>query len=228
MPNILSLTQVRELNDYGDFFRPSTESTDQTNDPDLFLDEPNPNELPSVPEETETDQQVSTQKPNHQASSDDAEESEKKPTNQPSFYSDADEYVCQNPKCKYLNHRDELTEIHVYEINANQTVNICNDCYHRGYRFCLFTHDVMHLTTLDPVLESCPADNIDVDFNTQAHKQEYYYAHKDRHQGQLNPQILSQIDDLIEYFKIIGLENPCPSHTVIDLTVAPVFDVETD
>jgi hypothetical protein len=217
MPNILSLTEVRELSDCGDFFRPSTEYTDQKNNPDLFSNEPKISELSSVPEEPDMKDGEPVKDP---------EDMEKKNTNQPSFYSDADEYVCQNPNCKYLNNRDQLTEIHVYEINGNHTVNICNDCYYRGYRFCLFTHDVLHLDTLDPVLESCPPDT-DQDTGLME-KQEYYYAHKNRHHGQLNPSILAQVDDLIEYFKMIGLENPCPSHTIIDLTIAPVFDTETD
>ncbi len=203
MPNILSLTEVQALGDFGDFFRPSTEETDRLNHPDLF------NEADPEPETKTNDPQ-------------DADSGEKKDTSQPAFYSDADEYVCQNPKCKYLANRDELSEIHVYEINANDTVNICNDCYHRGYRFCLFSHDVLHLDTLDPVLESCPP----VDTEDGVIQSEHYYAHKDLHHGQLHPDVLSQIEDLIEYFKIIGIENPCPTHIIIDLTTPPVFNTD--
>lgn len=109
-----------------------------------------------------------------------------------------DEYICQNEKCPYLTKRDEITDLHVFEIDGDHNIVICDKCYEAGFRFCLFTHDVMPLDQLDPVL-----DNM--------------YAQPAYHQGQLNKSILDTLDDIYTYFQLIGIENPNPTHVIINL-----------
>ncbi len=124
----------------------------------------------------------------------------------PQTYSDASEYVCHNPTCQYHDHRDLLDSVTVYEITADETINICCMCFCQGYRFCLITHEVHHLDDLDPVLESVLETNHD-----------QFYIQKQLNQNQLHPDILSTLDDFDEYFQMVGIENPCPHKTIIDL-----------
>lgn len=105
--------------------------------------------------------------------------------------------LCQNTLC----HCKDVTHYHVYEINCEQRVIICQGCFERGYRFCLFTHTVYHLSELELVLGDL-------------------YAHPLYHKGQLTPEVLSQVDSLYDYFKNIGIDNPDPTHSVV--TVAEI------
>jgi len=114
------------------------------------------------------------------------------------LYKDINEYICQNAKCLYHSRREELDSLHIYEVDANTMITICNHCYDQGYRFCLFTHEVLHIKDLDPVLEEM-------------------YAQPEYHQNQLQPYVLSKVNDLDEYFQIIGIDNPNPTHRIIDL-----------
>lgn len=113
-------------------------------------------------------------------------------------YTDLNEYICTNPGCCYLDRREELTLLHNYEIDANNIITLCNYCYDEGFRFCLFTHEIKHIRDLHPVLEDMYAQE---PFNTQ-----------------LKPEILSSISDLDYYLRTIGIENPCPTYSQIDLT----------
>ena len=99
------------------------------------------------------------------------------------------DHLCQNPNCECEN----PTEIHVYEIDADRRVIICDHCYDSGYRFCIFTLDVLPISQLDPVL-----DNM--------------YAQPQRHMNQLEHDVLAHVDDLYQYLKIIGIDNPNPEH----------------
>ena len=115
------------------------------------------------------------------------------------MYRDVDEYICQNPSCRFLELKEEIEKLHNYEINGDKIITICNYCYDDGYRFCLFTHKVKHIEELDPVLENM-------------------YAQKNYHHNQLNEELLKKIPDLSAYFQMIGIENPCPTYNPIDLT----------
>ena len=115
------------------------------------------------------------------------------------MYSDVNEYICQNPSCRFLELKEEIEKLHNYEINGDKIITICNYCYDDGYRFCLFTHKVKHIEELDPVLENM-------------------YAQKNYHHNQLNEELLKKIPDLSAYFQIIGIDNPCPTYNPIDLT----------
>lgn len=124
------------------------------------------------------------------------------------FYSDMNEYICQNPSCSYLKRREALVSLHVYEIDANSMVTICNYCHDAGYRFCLFTHEVKHIKEMDPVL-----DNM--------------YAQAKYHQDQLKPELLSKVKNIDDYMKIIGIDNPCPTHSIIELKeTSPIASLE--
>jgi len=115
------------------------------------------------------------------------------------FYRDINEYICNNPKCQYLSNREDLESLHLYEVDADHIITICDHCYNKGYRFCLFTHEVLHIDDLDNVLDGM-------------------YAQPHYHQNQLRPEILSKVDDLDSYFQMIGIDNPNPTHHIIDLT----------
>lgn len=108
------------------------------------------------------------------------------------------EYICQNEKCPYLTKQDEIDDLHVFEIDGDHHVVICDKCYNAGFRFCLFTHDVLPRDQLEPVLENM-------------------YAKPAYHQGQLNKSILDTIDDIYSYFQMIGIENPNPTHIIFNL-----------
>lgn len=102
--------------------------------------------------------------------------------------------LCQNSLCQTQT-QTQTNNYHIYEIDSEKHVVICNQCYNEGYRFCLFTHEVLHITQLDPVLEDM-------------------YAQASYHHGQLAPEILCHINNLYDYFKQIGIENPDPLHTI--------------
>ena len=105
-----------------------------------------------------------------------------------------DQYVCQNPKCRH----NERESIHLFEVDGDNMIVICNQCYNSGYRFCLFTHEVLPLDQLEPVL-----DNM--------------YAQPIYHQNQLTPERLSHINDIYQHLRLIGVDNPDPKHTVVRL-----------
>jgi hypothetical protein len=115
------------------------------------------------------------------------------------YYTETDEYVCQNPGCQYLDRRDELTSLHNFEIYASQIITICNFCYESNYRFCLFTHEVLHIDELEPVLDGM-------------------YAQPKYNQNQLNPDLLAKADNVVQYLNSIGIDNPYPTQTTIDLS----------
>src|SRR5258706_14261743 len=102
-------------------------------------------------------------------------------------------YVCQNAFC----HAITSDFFHLYEITADHLIVICHQCYEEGYRFCLFTHDVLHLSDLDPVF-----DNM--------------YAQNQYHQNQLDSSILKNVKCLADYFQMIGIENPNPNYYLIN------------
>ena len=130
----------------------------------------------------------------------DSEEREEDPDKKdvPVVLSNVDEYICQNQTCEYLANKNELESLHVFQVDSDNDIVICNFCYDKGNRFCLFTHEVMHLSKLEPVLENM-------------------YAQPEHNQNQLNPNILSVVDDIDQYLQIIGIDNPNPTHTIIDL-----------
>jgi hypothetical protein len=105
-----------------------------------------------------------------------------------------DHYNCQNPGCMC----DPINSIHIFEVNEDNLIMICDECYQSGYRFCLFTHDVLHIKDLEPVLNGM-------------------YAQPSYNQNQLNDLILNTVDDLYQYFKIVGIDNPYPQHTIVQL-----------
>lgn len=114
------------------------------------------------------------------------------------YYKDINEYICQNTECVFLERKEELDSLHIFEIDGNTMITICNHCYDQGYRFCIFTHEVSHIKYLDPVLQEM-------------------YAKPEYHRGQLNPKVLDMVADIDQYFRTIGIDNPNPTHTVIDL-----------
>lgn len=116
------------------------------------------------------------------------------PTNQ-------EEYVCHNPVCVCLT---RPTTVYVYEINGENTVIICDQCYRADFRFCLFTHEVLPLGQLESVLDG-------------------WFAQPEYNRGQLSPERLRHMDNLYQYFQMIGIENPCPRVSVIQLTEVDQF-----
>jgi hypothetical protein len=115
--------------------------------------------------------------------------------------SPSDPYVCQNPKCL----QNEHACFHLFEIDGDTTVVICNKCYDLGVRFCLFTHEILSMDQMEPVL-----DNM--------------YAQPLYHQGQLDHDHLSSVNDMYQYFKSIGVDNPNPTHVVINLNQEDTTD----
>lgn len=102
---------------------------------------------------------------------------------------DIGEYVCQNNLCR----SNDSEILHNYEVSSDKIITICDDCYSNGFRFCIFTHDILHVAQLEPVL-----DNM--------------YAQPQFNQQQLDKDKLLKINDLHEYFQIIGIENPNPTY----------------
>lgn len=124
----------------------------------------------------------------------------------PVLVEETDEYICQNPDCEYLERKDELTKLHLYEVDSYNIIVICNFCYNKNYRFCLFTHDVKPISELEKVF-----DNM--------------YAQPSYNRGQLHPDIISKVNDIDLYLKGIGIENPCPTYSTINL-VDPGYESE--
>jgi hypothetical protein len=58
------------------------------------------------------------------------------------------EVTCQNPCCQHV-----ITgaSFHHYEISDETSVTICQQCYRDGYRFCLLTQEVHHISQLTPI-----------------------------------------------------------------------------
>lgn len=104
-------------------------------------------------------------------------------------------YLCQNPTCQYA---DSRTYVHVYEIDDDNQVIICDQCYDQGFRFCLYTLDVLHQSQLEPVLGNM-------------------YAQPAINQHQLDFERLDQVSDFYQYLKMIGIDNHDPEHTIIEL-----------
>lgn len=75
------------------------------------------------------------------------------PTNTDQQVAQDDHPLCQNPQCQYLHRKNELRLLYIYEISSERSVIICDRCYDAGYRFCLFTHEVLHISHLEPVLD---------------------------------------------------------------------------
>ena len=98
------------------------------------------------------------------------------------------DYVCHNRDCKTTRGL-----FHCFEITEEYVIMICEACYDKGYRFCLFSYDVAHASELEPVFDSM-------------------YVRPDFNQGQLSIQNLSKIGRLVDYFKEIGISNPNPVH----------------
>jgi hypothetical protein len=106
---------------------------------------------------------------------------------------DQRKYVCHNDKCDH----QKSDHIHVYEIDDDTHITICQKCYDKGYRFCLLTLDVFHIDQLDPVLDEM-------------------YIQSTYNHGQLQSEHLQQIDNLYDYLHKCGIDNPNPKHIVID------------
>ena len=88
--------------------------------------------------------------------------------------------------------------LHVFEIDSERNVIICSQCYDSGFRFCLFSHEVLHMSQMDQIWGEM-------------------YAQPAYHRGQLSSELLAQIDDLYQYLQMIGLENPTPAHYQVNL-----------
>ncbi len=128
----------------------------------------------------------------------DQEEDEFEVKNNDVYYSDINEYICLNSQCQYLQKKTQIEYLHIYEVNADQIITICDHCHNQGYRFCLFSHIVMHITKMFPVLDGM-------------------YVHSSIHKDKLDPVILNKLDNLDEYFQMIGIDNPNPNYHIIDV-----------
>ena len=106
---------------------------------------------------------------------------------------DKKKYTCHNSTCQQI----EPEHFHLYELDIERGIVICSHCYDLGYRFCLFCHKIRILSEFDQVLEDM-------------------YAHPRCHRNQLVPQLLSGINNLYEYFQLIGIEHIAPMHTIIN------------
>jgi hypothetical protein len=128
---------------------------------------------------------------------------EKKETHQkhiddPVNYRDIDEFVCQNTLCKFTDKRELIDKLHTYEINGDTRVVICGPCYDKGFRFCLFTHEVCHISTMECVLDE-------------------WYVQPKYNNSQLSEKMILQVNDLDSYLRMIGIENPNPTYEVINI-----------
>jgi hypothetical protein len=104
-------------------------------------------------------------------------------------------YWCQNPMCHC---GDKVEYVHLYEIDSENFVVICNSCYDEGFRFCIYTHDVLHQTQLQPVLVGM-------------------YARPEINNHQLDIERLDCVVDLSQYLKLIGIDNHDPEHTIFQI-----------
>lgn len=104
------------------------------------------------------------------------------------IYRERDEYVCENADCPHQNEREAIEEIHLFEINSNEIHTICSTCYDRGYRLCLISHEV--------------------------------YPQRDMHRIGDEQYVYSQyiIGKESHTLDMYGIENPDPTHYVVDLT----------
>jgi len=114
---------------------------------------------------------------------------------------------CHNPICVCQTQNEKNKVLHSFEINDENYIVICGACYDAGYRFCIYTHNILHIDKLIPVLKDM-------------------FAMKEYDNGQLSPKIISTIDDIYQYFKMIGIDNPEPDHTIIPINVE--VDVDFD
>lgn len=143
----------------------------------LEQDTEEPEELfaPDLQEEDSDDEELNEEELNE-------EESKKNPI-------EKETNICQNECCN----NGGSTTYHTFEITDDHLVVICEKCYDNGYRFCIFSHQVAHMTQMDKVLDDM-------------------YALPHYHQNQLTPDKMCDISDLFYYFKMIGIDNPSPIH----------------
>jgi hypothetical protein len=99
------------------------------------------------------------------------------------------EVTCQNPCCQHV---EKGSSFHHYEISDETSVTICQPCYRGGYRFCLLTQEVHHISQLKPIWDDM-------------------YVHSQY--GSLTD--YSHVDDMYSYFQMIGIENACPRHYLV-------------
>lgn len=104
-------------------------------------------------------------------------------------------HLCQNALCNH----DETPEtiFHLFEIDQDNQIIICQHCYSDGYRFCLVTHQVLPIDQLNPVLDG---------MYVEKHFQDFFDC-----------RLLNQISDLNKYYRMIGVDNPNPTHIITNL-----------
>ncbi len=84
--------------------------------------------------------------------------------------------------------------MHTFEVDGDNVICICNHCHDNGNRFCLISHQVEHIGNLVPIFDDM--------YVLPGH--------------QVNPEVLSQVDDIDDYLHNVGIENPCPNYEYID------------
>lgn len=105
------------------------------------------------------------------------------------------QYKCQNHVCANQN----ITMFNIFQIDDDDNiVVICDNCYNLGFRFCLFTNEVIHQDQMVNVWGDM-------------------YVQPEYNQDRLNPNILNNITDLHKYLHIIGIDNPNPEHNIINV-----------
>jgi hypothetical protein len=175
---VMSLGDIQQIQ-LGDFLKPDPPT-------DLPSEPPPPTPLPPVTSGDEPDD-------------DEPFDEDTPPPDDENGDSPHDETLaCHNPQCS----GDIKTLYHIYEIDHEPCNNIviCGQCYDNGYRFCLLTHEVLHVTQLKPVL-----GNMFISLSFDEHL--------------LSPEKLQHIADIYDYMNMIGIVNPNPLHLLIKTSV---------
>jgi hypothetical protein len=105
---------------------------------------------------------------------------------------------CMNPVCLYT---VGVTHLHDFEITDDEHIYICSRCYDEGYRHCIISHEIHHISRMDQVLDDM-------------------YAVPAYNAGQLAPERLVCEEHLYDYFKSLGIANPSPFHSILDVAHA--------
>ena len=108
-----------------------------------------------------------------------------------------DSYQCHNPLCQAEGFYESL---HLYEFDDDQTLDnriICQQCYEEGYRLCLITHEILHESLLIQIF-----DQIYVGSDCVVNLEDLHN--------------LTSPEQIEEHLKMIGIDHPCPKHTIIE------------
>lgn len=117
------------------------------------------------------------------------------------FEDEMTHYECHNPECKCSSRKEDIKQFHLFEMSGDdpKQIIICGECYDGGYRLCIFSHDVLHLTQLTRIGDGMHISSV---YETDLSIRETI------------SKIASKVG-INTYLKQIGIMDPHPIHNII-------------